>query len=207
MAFELGTCVRMNARITQRQCDINRRGLEGRNRRSPCLSCEKCSGLVNVAAEALSTSMLTETKEVSPMASKKGTCPVCKREDVSMSGPKCPRCYSRIAAGQDPVTGQKPEKPIIRSTPTDEDKAAFINKPVKASELPAVEKPALPAMEKPAPQASAISAYHIDIVAALDEAWVAKRALFTEHLLAEDTQAGRLRLGFRMLANLAANGY
>ncbi len=52
--MQLGTCTRLNARISQRQCDINRNGLPYRPARNgqlpqaerqPCLSCAGCQGL------------------------------------------------------------------------------------------------------------------------------------------------------------------
>jgi len=41
----------------------------------------------------------------------RGDCPLCKRKNVHMPGPKCSRCYSRLAKGRDILTNQPISSP------------------------------------------------------------------------------------------------
>jgi len=126
--FQLYVCERLNARISQRQCEINRNGTPaspGRQPKSPCLSCWGCPGLG--ATQPFDLAAVNNTSDTSvslnpepvqqkerPMANKRATCPVCKRKDVLMpSGQKCSRCYDRQSKGLDPVTG----RPIAAAAP------------------------------------------------------------------------------------------
>lgn len=132
----------------------------------------------------------------------RGTCHVCNRDDVlliSNKGP-CHRCYKQ---GK---TQPKIETTVIRSTPTNEEKAAVVAKPVKPCPSSLQEAP-VQAIEKPAAPASSTTAYNVDIIAALDEAWQMKRAKFADDLSAQTTSAERLKLGFRMLATITSVGY
>ena len=81
-------CERMNAYLTEQQCKSNQKS--GRY-----ISCSGCPGLGG---------------EIEMSKAHRGTCPLCKREDVlliSKNG-ECHRCYKRGAKRQNPLDTNRP---------------------------------------------------------------------------------------------------
>lgn len=130
MSLQLGTCTRMNARISQAQCEKNRKGVppgRGKWAYAACLSCEGCPGLVDLeAAEYLPppelekpgiAPLFTDEKEKEQIMGKRGTCKHCKREGLTLPvADTCGSCYNRIRKGQNPATGE-PETAQDGATP------------------------------------------------------------------------------------------
>lgn len=105
----------------------------------------------------------------------KGNCPTCKRNDVHMlSAQKCARCYSRIAAGKDPITGAPvaPQKGPEFKTP---------DTPPSA--------PVRPAAAEPRGEAGTI-----DIHQVLDDAWQEQRSVIIQRLAEADSVCRRLSM-------------
>lgn len=104
----LGTCTRLRARITERQCKINQ-GI-------PELPCRGCTGLESLQQQEYSPLITTDDTDNTSDASApkkektmayKGTCKYCGRENIRLqSATKCSRCYYRLSKGLDPVTGK-----------------------------------------------------------------------------------------------------
>lgn len=131
--------------------------------------------------EQQQTNTKPETKENS-MAKTTGTCPVCKRPDRKMNGTKCPRCYSRIAKGLDPLTGE-PVK-LLRAHDLEPADRTAVGKAVPARS----ETPAAPS-----------TGFNLDVLAAIDEAWQGKREAVLLQLRATDRIADKLRLAHTVL--------
>lgn len=72
----LGTCIPLNARISQRQCDINRKGLPykpakpgqpAQPQRPPCLSCAGCPGLSSLQTADLQLIIVSKPVDTAPV--------------------------------------------------------------------------------------------------------------------------------------------
>lgn len=72
----LGTCIPLNARISQRQCDINRKGLPykpsrpgqpAQPQRPPCLSCNGCPGLDSLQTADLQLFIVSKPVDTAPV--------------------------------------------------------------------------------------------------------------------------------------------
>lgn len=126
-----------------------------------------------------------QTKETTHMPSKRGTCPLCKRENVLMPGPKCSRCYSRAKLGLDLLTGEP--LPVFRAH--------------DHSDLSSVKDTVKPAA-KSAAAALPASGFSLDVLAVIDEAWSSKRAAFIDQILAADKTADKLRITLNTLASV-----
>jgi hypothetical protein len=135
---QLYRCERLNASLTKQTCESNRK-------RKPsfttdigainaCIGCKGLSGPVEVSKVPVSIPT-PQIKEVEPMSSR-GTCKHCKRSDMSLPiKDTCGRCRGWMDKGLDPLSGLPVvKKEVMRSTPTDEDKLAEINRPVKPVE-------------------------------------------------------------------------
>lgn len=126
-----------------------------------------------------------QTKETTHMPSKRGTCPLCKRENVLMPGPKCSRCYSRSKLGLDLLTGEP--LPVFRAH--------------DHSDLSSIKDTIKPAV-KPAAATLPASGFSLDVLAVIDEAWSSKRAAFIDQILAADKTADKLRITLNTLASV-----
>lgn len=84
-------CEKLSAQLQPAQCLENRRKAKQAGKAltaGPLFHCKQCEG-------------------VQGMSSKKGNCPTCKRDDVTLVvADKCARCYDRVKKGKDPVTGE-----------------------------------------------------------------------------------------------------
>ncbi|NJD38751.1 MAG: hypothetical protein FIA89_10605, partial [Geobacter sp.] len=72
----LGICIPLNARISQRQCDINRKGLPykparlgqlAQAQRPPCLSCAGCPGLYSLQTADVQLMIVSKPADVAPV--------------------------------------------------------------------------------------------------------------------------------------------
>lgn len=72
----LGTCIPLNARISQRQCDINRKGLPykpakpgqpAQPQRPPCLSCTGCPGLSSLQTADVQLIIVSKPVDTAPV--------------------------------------------------------------------------------------------------------------------------------------------
>lgn len=107
----------------------------------------------------------------------KGTCPTCKRTEVTLTQTKvgdCFRCYDRTKKGKDPVTGllvsaQKAAAPVPPATP-----------PILTG--------------KSAPATPAPDTCMIDVVQLLDDMWAEKRTLMVNQLNQSKNICSRLAL-------------
>lgn len=156
------------------------------------------------------------------MASKYGNCPSCKRENVLMPGPKCSRCYDRIKRGKHVITGE-PIKPLRAHDiePAGKTATATTTKPAKAAPLaPAIladDETENAAPVSPTPAAGSTTAvepekkpsddFNVDVLAAIDSAWLVKRDVFIGQLQAATKTADRLRIAFHTLATIQAMGF
>lgn len=133
------------------------------------------------------------------MARTIGACPVCKRPDRKMNGTKCPRCYSRIAKGLDPLTGKPakaaPPAPVILADDKTENNTPVSPTPAAGSKT-AIE-----------PEKQAGNDFNVDVLAAIDSAWLVKRDIFIGQLQAATKTADRLRIAFHTLASIQAMGF
>lgn len=86
------------------------------------------------------------------MANKRGHCPVCNRDDVTIVGDQCWRCWDRNRRGVDQLTGkpieaapiaEKPAAPLFRGHDQSKQRASI------TTEKPVAPPPAAP-MPKPA---------------------------------------------------------
>lgn len=131
------------------------------------------------------------------MARTTGTCPVCKRPDRKMNGTKCPRCYSRIAKGLDPLTGKPanaaPPAPAILADDETENMATAIVAMVTIPEIVQEKKIS--------------NDFNVDVLGAIDSAWLVKRDTFICQLTAAKTTPDRLRIAFHTLATIQALGF
>lgn len=75
--LQLGYCSNMNARISQRQCDINRNGLRYRaghpdrpaqHPRQPCLLCVGCPGLDVLQTTDVQLMLVSKPAKAAPVA-------------------------------------------------------------------------------------------------------------------------------------------
>ena len=129
------------------------------------------------------------------MPSKRGTCPICKREDVLMPGPKCSRCYDRTQRGVDVLTG-KPVAPfrahdhVVKTTASP--LAGYLSTIVVVPEV----QP-----ELVAPPA-VITPYTIDPVELLDTTWLEIRERWINKFLNTGSAEERLKMTHETLACL-----
>lgn len=207
---ELGECSRLAARISPEQCQ--------KNRKSGTFACAGCVGLNNtrlvayqpiehdpnpLEPEALPRSIIivdhTINEEITDMAQKttpRGTCPVCKRENVLLPGPKCHRCYGRARKGLDALTGD----PATSETPAKAQKPAPAPAPVAEQPAPGPNPPARAAT-------TARDVCSVDIVAHLDSVWTSKRASWIRELTESPNISNRLLYAGQMIKALEELGY
>lgn len=149
--------------------------------------------------------LIPETKEI-PMTTtktKRGHCPSCKRDDVLMPGPKCPHCYDRTKKGLDVITG-KPIK-LLRAHDLNPAPIAAVV-PARRAAILAGDEPEISAgpAKTAAPPAAGFNLY---AMAAIDEAWNAKRDVIISQLNAADKTAQKMRIAFYALASVSAMGF
>jgi hypothetical protein len=110
IVVKMGDCRPMSARITERQCGINRA--------RELFSCKHCFGLENI----------TETAIEGEIVSKKGKCVKCKRPDMAIvAAGLCGKCYldrkkeieAAAASGSDANETPPAGNEEIISTPAD----------------------------------------------------------------------------------------
>lgn len=196
MIVELGTCSRLCARISPDQCK--------RNRQSGTFACTGCVGLNNIEVVVYQP-ILHDPNPEQPLVyvksitiplpekendmNKRGTCPTCKREDVTMpSATKCFRCYSRSKQGLDPISGEPvsgaSEKPEVKPTTAKVKASAtsFIAEVSKADSI--------------------VEHFNVNPVQCFDDAWSACRARWVAELTAAPDHVTRLRLAANMLESM-----
>lgn len=97
----LGTCIPLNARISERQCDINRKGLPykparpgqpAQPQRPPCLSCSGCSGLDSLQTADVQLMVVSKPADAAPVAALVPVLPLpAKKRGGALKSPPKPR--------------------------------------------------------------------------------------------------------------------
>jgi hypothetical protein len=159
--------------------------------------------VVNPAIEEIT---MTTKNKTTP----RGTCPICKREDVLLPGPKCFRCYDRIKRGVDVITGL-PIPPLRAHDLEKTAKAPVAPKPSLAiladndlddgPPLP----PVRPAKHQPAPPTD--YGVKLDIADIIDGLWLEKRTAMLRLLSAAPNECERLDMAQMFVHRIKSIGF
>lgn len=152
-----------------------------------------------------------------------GTCTTCHRTNISLQyKDTCARCHKRIAKGKDPLTGEKIgvvakaagaailtyDKPISPITTVQPAPAA--NEAGAASSAPTPFAP-ITTVQATIGSPNIIGripdpGFTLDVMAAIDEAWLGKRTAIITQLQATPKTSEKLRIAFYTLASVNAMG-
>ena len=200
----LGTCVLLNARISQEQC--------GKNKQKDTFACQGCvTGLIDLQPadyQPEPTPIITTPKpaEVINTAEPKkksaqyiGTCPGCQRPNMILLTAKgtCSRCWYRKKNGQE-LAGPRPNRGI--RTPG----KPPVSKPKPAPAPAATEPVLIPIVLETVEQTDSFT---IALINAIDTAWAVSRAEWIAELSAISGAGSRLQLAAGMLDCISEMGY